>query len=64
MHILDLIMYFVIGWIIEKIYGEEGLGGIFVMMIYTIVYIILFAIWPDWNWADLSWTQITHWFKW
>ena len=59
MHILDLIMYFVILYIIYKILGEEyttelgGLVGLAVIIFYTAIYVILFCLYPDWNWIDI-----------
>ena len=63
MHVLDLIMYFpimgIIWLLIDKISEGEftnELGtfvGIIIMMICTLLYIILFAVWPDWNWIDI-----------
>lgn len=64
MHISDLIMYFICLAIIWKLLelisnGEftEELGGavigVPVITIYTIVYIILFCFYPDWNWVDI-----------
>lgn len=64
MHILDFIVY-----VISLIALWKGLDyfsdgsltndiggfvGIFIVLIYTIVYIILFGVYPDWNWIDLS----------
>jgi hypothetical protein len=71
MHILDLIMYFVltsiIWYILEKVSnGEftEEMGGAFIglpiMVLYTIIYIILFA-WIDYNWIDIYHNR-HHWF--
>ncbi len=74
MHFLDLIMYvvllFVIWGILDIMSGGEfthemgGLIGMSVIIIYTIVYIILFAIVPDWNWADFNYPTFTNFFKW
>lgn len=63
MHILDLIMYFVTVWIVDKIVGG-GLPSAVIVPFYTVVYIILFALWPDWNWADFNYSAMWHWFKW
>lgn len=63
MHLLDLIMYFVLvvllWWILDKVSGSQWteelgslLGG-FIVIIFTIAYIILFCFWPDWNWVDI-----------
>lgn len=64
MHILDLIMYFVTVSLLWKLIGlvtggewtEEigGLVGMMICVVYTILYIIAFAFWPDWNWSDFS----------
>lgn len=76
MHFLDLIMYFVcvfILWgILALISGGEytnelgGLIGMLVVIIFTVIYIILFAIAPDWNWVDFNFnfSSIQHFFKW
>ena len=64
MHILDFIMYWVIAFIIWKIMAvisgrqfTEELGGALVgipaMILYTIIYIVIFCIWPDLNWIDI-----------
>ena len=64
MHILDLIMYFVgvyIIWLIlyaisDGDYTEEiggALIGIPILFVYTVLYIILFAFAPDWNWSEI-----------
>ena len=29
-------------------------GGIFIIIFYTLVYILIFAIAPDWNWVDFD----------
>lgn len=63
MHVLDLIMYFVTAGLLAKILGEDLLSAIFLPP-YTIVYIILFAIWPDWNWSDFDWPALWAWFQW
>jgi len=58
MHILDLIMYVVIFWIILAILGEEytteigGLIGCGVIVVYTVIYVILFVV-IDYNWIDI-----------
>jgi hypothetical protein len=64
MHILDFIMYFillVILWrVMAVISGNQltselgGCLGSIIVLIYTIVYIILFAFYPDWNWVDFK----------
>ena len=73
MHILDLIMYFVCGWLLWQTlriisggdFTEEigSLVGYMAMIIFTIVYIILFCFYPDWNWSDLSWAEVKSWFN-
>ena len=62
MHILDLIMYFVCGsilwWIMDVLWQGEitnelgGLIGVFVLLVYTIVYIVMFVV-GDLNWIDV-----------
>ena len=62
MHILDLIMYFVtaglLWFIMDKISGgdlTEEIGvviGWMIMLVYTIIYIILFAF-CSYNWIDI-----------
>lgn len=62
MHILDFIMYFlcasVLWWIMDKLFDSEiteelgGLIGVFVMMIFTVVYFWLFVV-GDLNWVDI-----------
>jgi len=75
MHFLDLIMYFVtcgILWgILALISGgefTEEMGGALIGMpiwfLYTIFYIVAFAFWPDWNWADFDYNAMWAWFKW
>lgn len=63
MHILDLIMYFVtcgiIWFLLDKMsdseYTEElgALVGWFTLFVYTILYTMVFCIWPDLNWIDI-----------
>lgn len=69
-HLLDIILYFVIGIIIWNSlsvdYTEEigGLIGIGVLLLYTIVYIVIFGVF-DINWIDIfSWVKIKLNFKW
>lgn len=59
-HTLDLIMYILLSlliWyvILPKDWTTElgTLIGWFIMLIFTILYLILFAIYPDWNWGDI-----------
>lgn len=59
-HMLDLIMYLVIGIIIWFVFlpndFKEELGaliGITIMLVYSILYLVLFAIIPNWNWVDI-----------
>jgi hypothetical protein len=64
MHALDFIMYIVLAvllWLaIDKLTDGEythelgTLGGILIEIVFTIVYIILFAFYPDWNWVDIG----------
>jgi len=63
MHILDFIMFFpcilLLWWILDKVFDGDfteelgGLIGLFILFIFTIVYVIVFAIYPDWNWVDI-----------
>ena len=63
MHILDFIMYFVlviILWMLmDEIWDGEitkelgGMIGVGVIFVFTIIYIFLFAVVPDWNWIDI-----------
>jgi len=63
MHVLDFFMYFpclVIFWYLLK-WGSNGefteeigaLVGWFLCFLFTIIYIIVFVIYPDWNWIDI-----------
>jgi hypothetical protein len=57
-HVLDLVMYAVIGYIIFRMLGDEftqeigALVGMMVMVVYTIIYVILFAF-CDYNWIEI-----------
>lgn len=63
MHLLDFFFYpflvMILWFLIDKFSGGEltqelgSLGGIFIVIIFTILYIVLFAIYPDWNWIDI-----------
>jgi len=63
MHLLDLLMYFalvlLIWFILDKLSGGEltnelgGLVGLTIVIVFTIIYIVLFCFWPDWNWIDI-----------
>jgi hypothetical protein len=63
MHTLDLIMYFLIAMVIWNLiallsggeWTEEagGLIGMTILIVYTIVYVIVFCFYPDWNWIDI-----------
>lgn len=63
MHVLDFLMWIVISviiwWLMGKLTNDEyttELGSLFgftVILIFTIVYIILFGVYPDWNWVDI-----------
>ena len=54
-HYLDLIMY-IIGLVIIGVIDNEsdsfGLRGTFLFLIYTIVYLLIFAVY-DVNWVDI-----------
>lgn len=75
MHVLDLIMYFVcvaaiwgimeFGWKGEITQEIGGLIGMFVIIIFTIIYIIFFVL-AGYNWCDFSvnWAAVAGWFKW
>ncbi len=62
MHILDLLMYFVCGWVLwwlmDIIWQGEitnelgGLIGMLVIVIYTIIYIAVFWV-GNCNWIDV-----------
>jgi ABC-type polysaccharide/polyol phosphate export permease len=58
-HALDFIMYFIIGliiWLCLPNDAKEELGllmGMTIMLIFTIVYLMLFGIYPNWDWIDL-----------
>jgi hypothetical protein len=63
-HALDLIMYLVICAIIWIVFmpgdfkEEIGLlAGIPIMIGFSTLYLIVFALWPNWNWIDIfhSW---------
>lgn len=57
-HILDLIMYIIIGviiWLIQPDEHIEEVGcviGVGILFIYTIIYLIIFAVF-DVNWIDI-----------
>lgn len=63
MHLLDFFFYpflvMILWFLIDKFSGGEltqelgSLGGILIVIIFTILYIVLFAIYPDWNWIDI-----------
>ena len=71
MHILDLIIYLISIPILWKIIdvmsdGEfvEELGtlvGYFIVIVYTIIYVILFY-WVDYNWIDIF-SSSQEWFR-
>lgn len=59
-HLLDLIIFILLVFVIwYKIFPNnftEELGaliGIFIMFVFTIIYIILFGFYPNWNWYDI-----------
>lgn len=68
MHLLDLIMYFFIGGLLWRFvdYLSDGewtnelgtLIGLSIFIVYSIVYIVLFAFWPDLNWVDFTLPKI------
>jgi len=54
-HYLDLIMYIiglVIIGIIDRDSNDYGLGGTLTFLVYTILYLIIFAVF-DVNWIDI-----------
>lgn len=60
LHILDFIMYIVCVILIWRVFlpedYKEELGvlvGCFALAVFTIIYLILFCIYPNWNWIDL-----------
>lgn len=63
MHVLDFVMWFplmcILWYFIDKISNSqwtEELGSLIggtICIVVTIVYIILFAVYPDWNWIDI-----------
>ena len=69
MHLLDLIMYFFIAWLLWRFidYLSDGewtnelgtLIGLSIFIVYSIVYIVLFAFWPDLNWVDFYLPKIS-----
>ncbi len=73
MHFLDLIMWIVIGLIIgflldvisegEWTHELGALVGMFVLIVYSIIYLILFAFWPDWNWVDFDYPSAKEFFS-
>ena len=39
--------------------------GFLIMLVYAILYIVAFAIWPDWNWIDFHYANFfQNLFKW
>ena len=73
MHLLDFIMFFILGaaiWsFMDMAFDGEitqelgGLIGLMVMFVYGITYIVLFCFWPDWNWCDFNLNGIDSCFK-
>lgn len=76
MHTLDFIMWFLciiflcsimdvlcISKITHKI---DGFIGYIILIVFTVIYIILFAVYPDYNWFDfnINFASIWAWFKW
>jgi hypothetical protein len=71
-HILDIVMYFVVigvfwfllDWLSDGEYTNElgGLVGLFLSIIITIIYVILFAF-CGWDWAEIfRGTNPSEWF--
>lgn len=57
-HTLDLIMYIlIIIWIqfINYQFKQEidSINNYIIISIFTVIYLILFAFWPNWNWVDI-----------
>ena len=58
-HLLDLIMYIILTsliWIITEDEFKSGLGtfvGITIVFLFTVIYTVLFSLWPDWNWVNI-----------
>jgi uncharacterized membrane protein len=53
------------GWKGEITQEIGGLIGMFVIIIFTIIYIIFFVL-AGYNWCDFSvnWAAVAGWFKW
>ena len=72
LHLLDLVMYIVLTIVLwyaldlfsggELTEGLEGLVGIFIMIIFTIIYIVMF-VFCDWNWSDIFAGHYESWIK-
>lgn len=62
-HILDLIMYIfflIVLWgLIDIVFDGEytteygSIVGCAILLIFSIIYILLFAVYPDFNWVDI-----------
>lgn len=63
MHILDFVLYFPLLMLVWKIIDKTSDGeltkelgilwGVILCLLFTILYIFLFAVYPDWNWIDI-----------
>ena len=72
LHLLDLMMYIVLTIVLwyaldlfsagELTEGLEGVVGIFIMIIFTIIYIVMF-VFCDWNWSDIFAGHYESWIK-
>lgn len=70
MHLLDFILYFpclgifwyFLKWSSKGEFTEElgTLIGWFLSLIFTILYLILFSIYPDFNWIDIFNSPLPH----
>lgn len=59
MHTLDLIIYIVLCIIIWAFLPDDFkmeigvLMGLCIMLVFSIIYLVLFVIYPDFNWIDI-----------
>lgn len=59
LHLLDFVMYFVVMYLIYCVTDDEhkkefGIIALFIiLLIATIIYLIIFAVYPDLNWVDI-----------
>lgn len=63
MHVLDFLMWIVLSialwFIIDKLSDGEfthelgAIGGCFIIIAFSILYLIVFAFYPNWNWVDI-----------